>query len=89
VTLPPGVDVIKYRFTEDGAAEFTPVPPLPSQNGYRLLHADRTAVGPVEAFGDLGFMTERTHPNGAGDALIASGVVEALEALPSFDRVRP
>jgi lysophospholipase L1-like esterase len=89
VMLPPGVDVIQYRFTEDGAAEFTPLPPLFSQNGYRLLHAERAAVGPVEAFGDLGFMTERTHPNGAGDALIATGVVEALEALPSFDRVRP
>lgn len=86
VEAPPKIGAIEYAFWLDETCEFTPLPPLPSTTGTRLLRFDRDTMGPVADFGDGGLMAERTHPNARGQTLVAIALADLVETLPSFRR---
>jgi lysophospholipase L1-like esterase len=75
---------IEYRFLQEGAAELTPLPPIESGQGWRLLSSAEPGYAPIDLFADLRFMVERVHPNARGHAVIAELVEARLTALPSF-----
>jgi lysophospholipase L1-like esterase len=87
LAVPSGVRAIEYRFVADGRPEFRPLPPFPSTQGVRMLPVGEGVRGPVETFGALAFMAERTHPNSEGQGIIASAVADELAALPSLRRI--
>ncbi len=87
LAVPAGVLAIEYLFVADGQPEFRPLPPFPSTQGLRMLPVGESARGPVEIFGALAYMAERTHPNAEGQGIIAAAVADELPALPSFRRV--
>lgn len=76
----------EYEFTRDGEMEFTPLPPMPSQHGVRLLIGSEDRIAPVEEFGELYLMAEQRHPDRDGHALIADALADEIEGLPSFQR---
>jgi lysophospholipase L1-like esterase len=84
--LDVGADVwsLEYTFWLGETAEFTPLPPLRSTSGTRLVRLAGEAVTPVARFGERRRMAERTHPNADGQALIAERLTEVVEARPSF-----
>jgi lysophospholipase L1-like esterase len=84
VESPADVGVLEYAFWLGDTCEFTPLPPLPSSGGTRLLRFDRDVIGPVVEFGDAFLMAERTHPNARGQAVIARTLADLIETLPSF-----
>lgn len=86
LAVPPGVVAIEYRYLADGSPELEPLPPLPAAQGVRWLQVGGGGHGPIERFGALDLMAERTHPNAEGQAVIAAEVADALAALPSFQR---
>jgi lysophospholipase L1-like esterase len=84
--LEVGADVgaLEYTFWLGDTAEFTPLPPLRSTSGTRLVRLVGETVIPVGRFGERPRMAERTHPNADGQALIAERLAEVVEAEPSF-----
>lgn len=89
VEVPAHIAAIEYKFYQDDAAEFTPLPPVASTLGDRLLHTPASRVGPVDVFGQSLFMVERAHPNRDGHQVIAQLIADELEELPGFrDYVR-
>jgi hypothetical protein len=82
--VPANVGGLEYAFWVGDTAEFTPLPPQPSTNGRRLLRVDGDTIAPVDHFAELFMMAERTHPDARGQAVIAAGIAERLEELPSF-----
>jgi hypothetical protein len=86
VEAPPQIGAIEYTFWLGDACEFTPLPPVASSTGTRLLRFDRDTMGPVADFGDGGLMAERTHPNARGQAIIAGELADLIESLPSSQR---
>lgn len=86
VEVPPEIGAIEHRFVADGVPELAPLPPFPSGQGLRLLRVGVGVRAPVEVFGELAYMTERTHPNAAGHAIVAAAVADAIGTLPSFRR---
>lgn len=86
VAVPAGIHALEYRFVADGRPEFQGLPPLPSTQGSRLLRVGDGARGPIERFGEIPFMAERTHPNAEGQALIAAALADELATRPSFAR---
>ncbi len=83
--IPPQSVSIEYRYLQDGALEFTPLPPVESTLGGRLLAFGEPGYAPVDVFADALFMVERAHPNARGQAAIAELVEKRLTSLPSFD----
>jgi lysophospholipase L1-like esterase len=75
---------IEYRYLQDGAAEFTPLPPIESTLGGRLLSFGEPGYAPVDVFADALFMVERAHPNARGQAAIAEMIEARLAATASF-----
>jgi lysophospholipase L1-like esterase len=75
----PGVQALEYNYFIGDAPELASVPPMPPTMGLRHLplHGDR--VAPVESFGRLFLMAERTHPNREGQAVIAAGIADWIE----------
>jgi len=65
-------------------AEFTPLPPLKSTSGTRLVRIGGETVTPVVRFAERPRMAERTHPNADGQAVIAERLAAMVEAQPSF-----
>lgn len=88
VDVPALIGVLEYAFWLGDTSEFTPLPPLPSVSGKRLLRFEGDAIGPVVVFGDGFLMAEQTHPNGRGQDLIARSLVERVESRPSFQAWR-
>jgi hypothetical protein len=84
VEVPAHIGTLEYAFWLGDTCEFTPLPPLPSSGGTRLLRFDGDAMGPVVEFGDGFLMVERTHPNALGQALIATAVADLIDGLPAF-----
>jgi hypothetical protein len=84
VDVPADVGVLEYAFWLGDTSEFTPLPPLPSVSGKRLLRFEGDAIGPVVEFGDGFLMAEQTHPNARGQDLIARALVELVEGRPPF-----
>jgi lysophospholipase L1-like esterase len=84
VDAPADVGVLEYAFWLGDTCEFTPLPPLPSTGGTRLLRFDRDTIGPVVEFADGFLMAERTHPNARGQTMIATALAELIETLSSF-----
>lgn len=85
--LEVGADVgaLEYVFWLGDTAEFTPLPPLRSTSGTRLVRlGSGETVAPVVVFAERRRMAERTHPNAAGQAEIAERFAEVVEAQPSF-----
>jgi lysophospholipase L1-like esterase len=87
VAVPAGVPAIEYRFVAEGEPEFRSLPPFPSSQGVRVRFVGEGIRGPVETFGALLYMAERTHPNGEGQGIIAAAVADELAALPSLRRM--
>ncbi len=87
LSVPGGVAALEYKFFRGDDPEFLPLPPVRSSTGYRLLRLGGDTVGPVEMFGVLDRMAERTHPNAEGQQLIADTVGATIETLPSFRRI--
>jgi hypothetical protein len=85
-TIDVGADVgiLEYTYWLDETAEFTPLPPLRSTSGTRLVRLGAEVVTPVAAFGERPRMAERTHPNARGQRLIAERLAGLVEAQPSF-----
>ncbi|HXC51667.1 MAG TPA: GDSL-type esterase/lipase family protein [Candidatus Limnocylindrales bacterium] len=84
VEIPYSTPAIEYSYYQNDAAEFLPLPPLPSTMGVRLLPTPQSGYGPVDVFGTSQFMAERTHPNAAGHAIVARMIVDRLREMPSF-----
>jgi lysophospholipase L1-like esterase len=84
ITVPSSIDAIQYRFYRGEVAEFTPLPPLESTLGDRLLRVPGDVIGPVHVFGEVPFMAERAHPNGEGQRRIAATIADRIEQLPSL-----
>ena len=80
----PDVGALEYTFWAADTAEFTPLPPLRSTSGTRLVRLGGEAVAPVVVFAERTRMAERTHPNARGQALIAERLAVVIEAQPSF-----
>jgi hypothetical protein len=80
----PDVETLEYMFWLDGTAEFTPLPPLRSTSGTRVLRLAGETLAPVVGFAERPRMVERTHPNADGQAVIAERLAEVVEAQPSF-----
>jgi lysophospholipase L1-like esterase len=87
LAVPAGVHAIEYRFVADGRPEFRPLPPFPSTQGVRMLPVGQGVRGPIETFGALAYMAERTHPNAEGQGIVAAAVADELAALPSLQRM--
>jgi lysophospholipase L1-like esterase len=85
-SLDVGADVggLEYTFWVGDAAEFTPLPPLRSTSGTRLVRLGGETVTPLVPFAERPRMAERTHPNARGQALIAEQLAVVVEAQPSF-----
>jgi len=89
VEVPEQIGSIEYKFFQGDVAEFTPLPPVASTLGDRLLRTAASAVGPVDVFGQSLFMVERAHPNRDGHQMNAKLIADKLEELPRFrDYVR-
>jgi lysophospholipase L1-like esterase len=84
VEVPADVGVLEYVAWMGDTCEFTPLPPVPSVSGKRLLRLEGDTFGPVVEFGDGLLMAEQTHPNARGQKLIARALVELVEERPSF-----
>jgi lysophospholipase L1-like esterase len=81
-----GADVgtLEYTFWLDDTAEFTPLPPLRSSSGTRLVRIGAETRTSVATFGERARMAERAHPNARGQKLIAERLAGVVEAQPSF-----
>jgi lysophospholipase L1-like esterase len=86
IEVPRTVAILEYLYLGNGDREFVPLPPFPSTQGFRLLPITGDATGPVEVFGELPLMLERTHPDARGHEIIAQALVEAVEGMPSWRR---
>lgn len=88
--VPANVPTLTYQFFQGqgsgGDPEFRPLPPLLSAQGLRVQPVRGHERGPVGEFGELFLMAERTHPDAAGHAVIAEGLADQIETLPSFQR---
>jgi len=84
--LPSNVRTITYRFVRDQTAEFESVGSALSGLGDRLLDVDAELVAPVEVFGEMYHMAERSHPDAAGHAAIAERLAHELERFDSLRR---
>jgi len=84
--VPADIHALEYKYFADGRPELASLPPLPSTQGVRLLPVGDGVRGPVELFGELEWMAERTHPNAEGQAVVAAAVADELATLPSFRR---
>jgi lysophospholipase L1-like esterase len=82
--VPPGAGMIEYTYWLGDTCEFTPLPPLPSTSGTRLLPLRDDTLGPVEQFGDAFLMAERTHPDARGHAVIAAALADLIASGPPF-----
>ena len=80
----PDVAAFEYTFWLGSTAEFTPLPPLRSTSGTRLVRLAGETLTPVVGFAERPRMAERTHPNAEGQALVAERLAEVVEAEPSF-----
>jgi hypothetical protein len=80
----PDVGALEYAFWVGDTVEFTPLPPLRSTSGTRLVRLGRDTLTAVTGFAERTRMAERTHPNARGQALIAERFAEVIEAQPSF-----
>lgn len=78
------VNVLEYNFWLGDTCEFTPLPPLRSTGGVRLLRIEHDTMGPVVEFGDRFLMAESTHPNAGGQTVIATTLADLIETRPSF-----
>jgi lysophospholipase L1-like esterase len=85
-TAEVGADVaaLEYTYWLGDTAEFTPLPPLKSTSGTRIVRLGGETVAPVVRFAERARMAERTHPNAAGQAVIAAHMAALVEAQPSF-----
>jgi hypothetical protein len=81
-----GADVaaLEYNYWLGDTAEFTPLPPLKSTSGTRLVRLGGETVTPVVRFAERPRMAERTHPNADGQAVIAERLAAMVEAQASF-----
>jgi len=81
-----GADVaaLEYTYWLGDTAEFTPLPPLKSTSGTRIVRLVGESVVPVARFAERPRMAERTHPNADGQAVIAERLAAMVEAQPSF-----
>jgi hypothetical protein len=81
-----GADVaaLEYTYWLGDAAEFTPLPPLKSTFGTRVVRLGGETVAPVVRFAERPRMAERTHPNADGQAVIAERLAAMVEVQPSF-----
>src|SRR6185436_5217269 len=81
-----GADVgaLEYMYWLGDTAEFTPLPPLKSTSGTRLVRLGGDTIAPVVRFAERPRMAERTHPNAEGQAVIAARMAALVEAQPSF-----
>jgi len=84
--VPPNVGQLAYQFHQGDVPEFRPLPPLLSAQGLRIQAVRGHERAPVVRFGELFLMAERTHPDAAGHAVIAEGIADEIETLPSFQR---
>jgi lysophospholipase L1-like esterase len=84
VEFPRGVAKIEYKYFVAATAEFESLPPLPSSMGNRGRRIERDIVTPIEVFGEMFLMAERTHPNARGHEIIATTIADQIEQLPSF-----
>jgi lysophospholipase L1-like esterase len=84
VELPPETAKIEYTFWLGTTQEFAPLPPVPSMAGGRLAALGGRTLTPVVGFAERSRMSERTHPNADGQALIARAVAGLVETLPSL-----
>jgi lysophospholipase L1-like esterase len=82
------VGALEYMFWLGETAEFTPLPPLRSTSGNRLLRLGGETVAPLAAFAERTYMAERTHPNARGHAAIAARLADVIEAQPVFQAGR-
>src|SRR6185369_3391708 len=80
----PSTGAIDYRYYQNDAAEFLPLPPQPSTLGVRFLTTPQSGYGPVDEFGTSMFMAERAHPNANGHRVIAQLIADRLREMPSF-----
>jgi lysophospholipase L1-like esterase len=87
LAVPAEIHAIEYRFVADGTPEFKGLPPFPSTQGVRVRPVGEGVRGPVETFGALWYMAERTHPNVEGQGIIAASVADEISALPSLRRM--
>jgi len=82
--IPPVSLAIEYRYLQDGVLEFTPLPPIESTLGGRMLALGEPGYAPVDVFADALFMVERAHPNARGHEVIAELVERRLGEFPAF-----
>jgi lysophospholipase L1-like esterase len=80
----PDLGALEYTFWVGETSEFTPLPPLRSTSGTRLVRLGGETVTPVVPFAERPRMVERVHPNARGQALIAERLAEVIEAQPAF-----
>jgi hypothetical protein len=85
-TAEVGADVgaLEYTYWMGDTAEFTPLPPLKSTSGTRLVRLGGETVTPIARFAARARMAERTHPDAEGQAVIAERLAALVEAQPSF-----
>jgi lysophospholipase L1-like esterase len=86
VEVPAHIPAVEYLYHREGEPEFRALPPSHSTLGYRLIHVPGDTIAPIDAFGRLAYLAERTHPNAEGHAIVAALVADSLEALPAFRR---
>jgi len=80
----PDVGALEYTYWLGDTAEFTPLPPLRSTSGTRLVRLGGETVTPIARFAVRPRMAERTHPDADGQAVIAERLAALIEAQPSF-----
>jgi lysophospholipase L1-like esterase len=84
IEVPDERRFIVYGYVQERKTEFTPLPPLPSTLGDRLLAVERGTFGPVDEFGRVLFKAERAHPDALGHEAIAGLVAKKIESFESF-----
>jgi lysophospholipase L1-like esterase len=84
IEVPANVSSIAYKFYQGDIAEFTPLPPLASTLGVRVIRTPASRIGPVYVFGQSMFMAEGAHPNRDGHQVIAGLLADKLEEMPAF-----
>jgi len=76
---PPGASRFEYKYFAGDVAELESLPPTPSSMGNRVAVVRGDHVGPVDVFGRLFMMAERTHPDRDGQAVVATGIADWID----------